>query len=402
MPRLLLIAFLLAFTAKSFTQTKYKHPSILGINFILNDFKNKSFFGEASTMDAGLSINYLKGFSRHFDYIISLSGSFPNEVSKHLTAKDKSLLLQGDFSFRTRLLGKQKWINPFLQFGTGAGTYRSNALTYFLIGPGIEVNYKDVYFNTNLQYRPSLSNKLNNHYFYSIGISGLIGKKQKKKRLVEPPKIQNVFIAKDSDGDGIVDSSDTCPTVPGLTKYRGCPIPDRDKDGISDEEDNCPDVPGILKYKGCPIPDTDGDGINDEQDSCIAVPGLKENQGCPVIKKDVKEKIELAAKNIFFKTGSFELLEKSFAPLDEVVKILKENSSLKLSIDGHTDNVGTIKSNQTLSENRAKAVMQYLIIKGIDQRRLTATGYGQLKPIDTNSTPESRANNRRVELILIY
>ncbi|MBO9684678.1 MAG: OmpA family protein [Flavisolibacter sp.] len=373
MPRLLLIAFLLIFTARAFTQTKYKHPTTLGINFILNDFKNKSFFDEVSTMDAGLSINYLKGFTRHFDYTISFSCSFPNEVSKHLTANDKSLLLQGDFSFRARLFGKQKWINPFLQFGTGAGSYRSNFLSYFLSGPGFEFNYKDVYFNAILQYRPSLSNKLNNHYYYSIGISGLIGKKQKKKRLVEPPKIQNLFIVKDSDGDGIVDSSDACPTVPGLKKYGGCPIPDSDRDGI-----------------------------NDEEDSCIMVPGVKENHGCPLIKKEEKEKIDLAAKNIFFKTGSYELLERSFTPLDDVVKILKENISLSLTIEGHTDNVGTIQSNQTLSENRAKAVMKYLFDKGVDKTRLSAIGYGQLKPIDTNANPQGRANNRRVELKLTY
>jgi outer membrane protein OmpA-like peptidoglycan-associated protein len=269
------------------------------------------------------------------------------------------------------------------------------------LGPGIEFNYRDVYLMTSFQYRVGLSDKLNNHYFYSFGIAGLIGKKEKKKRLIEPPQIQNVVVVRDSDGDGIVDSADACPTIPGLAKYKGCPKPDRDKDGIADEEDNCPDVPGILRYKGCPIPDTDGDGINDDQDSCITTPGVRENHGCPLIKKEVKEKVDLAAKNIFFKTGSYELIPKSFSSLDGVVQILKENPSLKLSIEGHTDNVGTPLSNQTLSENRAKAVMQYFISKGIDRSRLSAAGYGQSKPIDENNTEEGRANNRRVELKLV-
>jgi OmpA-OmpF porin, OOP family len=402
MPKFLLPIFLLFYSTILFAQNKYRHPSTLGVNFILNDFTSKSAFGNTSTMDAGLSLNYLKGMGSHIDYVVSLSGCFPDSVSKHFTATDKSLLLQGDFSFRARLLGKQHWVNPFFQSGFGIGTYRSNFLSYFLIGLGLEFNYKDVYLTTSFQYRPSLSNKLNNHYFYSIGIAGLIGKREKKKRPVEPPKIQNVVTVKDSDGDGIIDSLDICPTIPGLAKYRGCPMPDRDKDGISDEEDKCPDVPGILKYQGCPIPDTDGDGINDEQDSCIRIPGVRENHGCPIIKKEVKEKIDLAAKNIFFKTGSFELLEKSFASLNNVVQILKDNPSLNLSIEGHTDNVGTIQSNQTLSENRAKAVMEYLVSKGVAQTRLTAAGYGQLKPIDTNTIPQGRANNRRVELKLTY
>lgn len=122
----------------------------------------------------------------------------------------------------------------------------------------------------------------------------------------------------------------------------------------------------------------------------------------PLIQKEVKEKIDLAAKNIFFKTGSYELLPKSFLSLNEVVEILKQNPSLKLSIEGHTDNVGTPKSNQVLSENRANAVMQYLVSKGIDSNRISTIGFGQTRPIDTNETAHGRSNNRRVEFRLNY
>ncbi|HVM88421.1 MAG TPA: porin family protein, partial [Puia sp.] len=72
----------------------------------------------------------------------------------------------------------------------------------------------------------------------------------------------------DTDMDGVADNIDLCPTIPGLTKYNGCPVPDTDKDGINDEEDSCKTVAGVAKYHGCPVPDTDGDGINDEEDSC--------------------------------------------------------------------------------------------------------------------------------------
>jgi outer membrane protein OmpA-like peptidoglycan-associated protein len=85
----------------------------------------------------------------------------------------------------------------------------------------------------------------------------------------------------DSDGDGLNDEVDKCPKVPGLAKYNGCPIPDTDGDGINDEVDKCPNQPGLAKYNGCPIPDTDGDGINDEQDKCPNQAGLARFMGCP-------------------------------------------------------------------------------------------------------------------------
>lgn len=86
----------------------------------------------------------------------------------------------------------------------------------------------------------------------------------------------------DSDSDGITDASDDCPLVAGIVKYKGCPIPDTDKDGINDENDKCPTVVGVSKYDGCPIPDTDADGINDDNDKCPTVAGLDRYNGCPI------------------------------------------------------------------------------------------------------------------------
>ena len=121
----------------------------------------------------------------------------------------------------------------------------------------------------------------------------------------------------DRDKDGINDEEDKCPDVPGLSRYQGCPIPDTDKDGINDEEDKCPTVPGLSRYQGCPIPDTDGDGVNDEEDRCITIPGPKENFGCPIIPPEVKKRVDVAAKNILFITGSYKLSSSSFKPLFE-------------------------------------------------------------------------------------
>jgi OOP family OmpA-OmpF porin len=204
----------------------------------------------------------------------------------------------------------------------------------------------------------------------------------------------------DTDGDGINDEEDECPTVVGPAKYKGCPVPDSDGDGIHDEEDACPMIPGVARYKGCPVPDTDGDGVNDEEDECPNVPGPASNKGCPVIKEEVRKQVELASDKIFFKTNSAEILSSTYPKLDEVVEILKEYPELKLEINGHTDNTGRAEYNKALSQQRAEAVRDYLVKKGIAPSRLKATGYGDERPIVDNNTEENRARNRRVELIL--
>jgi len=204
----------------------------------------------------------------------------------------------------------------------------------------------------------------------------------------------------DRDGDGIADADDKCPDAAGTAKYQGCPVPDTDGDGINDEQDKCPAVAGFAKYEGCPIPDTDGDGVNDELDKCPNRAGDASNQGCPVIAKEVIEKVNFAAKNVFFATGSYTLLAKSNKSLDGVVGLLQADESLMIDIDGHTDAQGSEESNQVLSDNRAGAVKNYLVSKGIAETRLKSAGYGELKPVADNTTSAGRAKNRRTEMLV--
>jgi outer membrane protein OmpA-like peptidoglycan-associated protein len=104
---------------------------------------------------------------------------------------------------------------------------------------------------------------------------------------------------------------------------------------------------------------------------------------------------------ILFDTGSDKIKPESLPTLKKILALLEESPALDFSIEGHTDNQGTKELNQTLSEKRAKAVQLWLTAKGIPASRLQSKGWGDTKPIDTNDTPEGRANNRRVEFTRI-
>lgn len=105
--------------------------------------------------------------------------------------------------------------------------------------------------------------------------------------------------------------------------------------------------------------------------------------------------------NIHFEQGEFNLLEKSFAELNELAKILKEKQTLNIEVSGHTDSTGAETTNVQLSENRAKSVVDYLTSKGIDKKRLNFLGYGSSKPVAGNDTEEGRTQNRRVEFRVV-
>ncbi|MEE4178741.1 MAG: OmpA family protein [Bacteroides sp.] len=117
--------------------------------------------------------------------------------------------------------------------------------------------------------------------------------------------------------------------------------------------------------------------------------------------KRVEVGTTIVLRNIFFDTGSSNLRPESYAELGVLYKLLADNPKLKIEISGHTDNVGSANMNQKLSEDRARAVVEFLTDRGVEGERLTFKGYGFTRPVATNDTPEGRQLNRRTEFEII-
>ncbi len=234
----------------------------------------------------------------------------------------------------------------------------------------------------------------------------------------------------DTDGDGLIDGDE-------IKIHKTDPlIADTDKDGLKDGEE-------VLTYKTDPLKaDTDGDGLTDgvevlqhktdplkkdsdedglsDYDEVIThqtdplkmdtddggIPDGKEvekgkNPNDPtddvVFIPDVGDKLSL--RGINFEFNSARLLPSSEDTLKFVAAGLLANPEIQIEISGHTDNIGSAKSNQLLSLRRAEAVKDYIVSKGVAAARLTTVGYGFTRPIADNATEEGRAKNRRIEFL---
>jgi len=411
----------------SFNFTDFSTPTAIS-NTSLSDVLKDYPWYKVKNMAAGFSAYYWHGLGKKLDFSVRYNGAFNPNFSTAETPESKDYSNELEASLHAFLLRSDRFFSPFLTAGIGAGNYyKSKIQPYAPLGVGFQFNLKqETFIFLQANYRVSFDReKVPNSLFYSIGVAqSLRGPREPK---VIPPPPPPPVVDRDNDGvpdsidacpdtpglaalqgcpdrdkDGIADKDDKCPDVAGVAKYNGCPIPDTDGDGINDEEDKCPTQPGVARYQGCPIPDSDNDGVNDEEDACPTIPGTAANKGCPEIKEEVKKKVDYAATRILFATGSYKLLSSSNKGLNEVAKILEENPDMKLYIDGHTDNTGTPAINEKLSNDRANAVKQYFISKGIAESRLFAAGHGQDEPIADNKTAAGRQKNRRVVMKLAY
>ncbi len=143
--------------------------------------------------------------------------------------------------------------------------------------------------------------------------------------------------------------------------------------------------------------DSDGDGVIDPNDKCPGTPpGVKVNaEGCPEVGTTL-----MSLQGVNFDTDSAKLKAESTTILNQAVEVLNQQAAVSVRIEGHTDSRGSDAYNLTLSEKRAKSVMDYLVSKGISATRLTSAGFGESKPVVANDSAANMAKNRRVDLVV--
>ncbi len=371
-------------------------------------------------------------------FVLSVAGTI-NEINKigDSSANDLSYYaVDGTVKYSFSKLLNKSWLEPYLGVGggytwvdqIGAGTLNGTLGFNFWFSENIGLTVQSSYKHAFEDYLPK-------HFQHTAGLAIKFGGKDtdgdgiydKDDACPEVAGLAEFNGCPDSDGDGIEDSKDDCPNEAGLAEFNGCPdtdgdgvpdhldacptvaglktlngCPDADGDGVADKDDECPNVAGPAANKGCPWPDRDGDGVLDKDDKCPDEKGTVANNGCPEVKPTVEimKQLNDYARTILFDTGKATFKKESLQTLASMNAIFKEYPKADFFIDGHTDSVGSDKSNQLLSERRAAAVKDWLIANGIDKDRLESRGFGESKPIDSNKTAGGRTNNRRVEVLL--
>jgi OOP family OmpA-OmpF porin len=217
----------------------------------------------------------------------------------------------------------------------------------------------------------------------------------------------------DRDGDGVMDPDDRCvdepETVNGVEDHDGCPEIDDDGDGLVGSRDQCArEAEDFDKFEdddGCPEPDNDRDGVADATDVCPAEAetrnGYQDDDGCPDEIPEVVQQFTGTIEGITFATAKATIRPASKPTLDKAAAILADNPSVLIRIEGHTDDRGKRTRNLALSLERADAVRQYLVAKGISPERMITVGHGPDVPRDTNTTGPGRARNRRIEFHIL-
>lgn len=369
---------------------------------------------------------------------VNLTDGDPRNVRDEFWEGDLSL----EYNFNNGyILPEDSWIQPFLTAGMGIVGQNDKSFFTVPVGGGfrfmvtdqLDLNLSSVYKFVDANGYQFLQNSIGIVYRFSKADAAPIvaqvldndgdGVPNSEDECPNEAGSRATNGCPDTDGDGVADANDKCPNTAGPAGLGGCP--DTDGDGVIDSEDNCPQVSGTVN--GCP--DTDGDGIIDREDACVNEAGPaasngcpdadqdgiadKDDQcpteagtaalnGCPEVDEETKEVLALALEGVKFQSGRSVILNSSLPVLDKVVEVMNLHPGYRLKISGYTDSSGNADSNLKLSDDRAHAVEQYLISKGIKASRLEAQGYGIANPVATNDTAAGRAKNRRVEFEIIY
>ncbi len=441
------LAFALIASYSNVNAQDENHPWSLnfGTNFIdvvTDSDKSSGYFGSYDI--GGNNVNVL-GYLSSASLGRYLGKGFILELAADLNRIDKPWGGSGDMTFfgldlnikydLNNAFGDTGWWNPYLYAGVGENWVGSDNGIGFNFGAGMNFWFNDnwgLYFMSG--YKKVNTDYDFDMYQHKVGVvwqfgnsdtdgDGIRDKDDKCPTLPGPAEFEGCPDM-DSDNDGIGDCCDACPDVPGVAEFDGCPdtdgdgipdskdlcpeekgekktkgCPDSDGDGVADKDDACPEIAGPATNAGCPFKDTDGDGVLDIVDKCVDVKGPAENDGCPVV-EDVMEAIKALARTVYFQTGKSSFTDETYGRLDAMYNIMKDFPDAKFHVEGHADSTGSDAVNDRLSNERANAVRDYLVSKGLNGAHFTAQGYGETQPIDSNDTASGRANNRRVEIKL--
>ena len=201
----------------------------------------------------------------------------------------------------------------------------------------------------------------------------------------------------------------------GFADDDGCPEVDNDADGVPDATDVCPtqseDDDDFQDEDGCPEPDNDEDGIPDGLDRCPMDPedrdGFEDEDGCPepgprTAAVSVSDTRILIGETIYFEYDTDTIRPVSMPLLDQVAEVINQLAAdLRIRVEGHTDSAGSAAYNLDLSYRRARAVVEYLVGRGVSRDRLEFRGYGNQHEVAPNDDPDGRALNRRVEFTIL-
>ncbi|MDQ3365764.1 MAG: OmpA family protein [Myxococcota bacterium] len=226
----------------------------------------------------------------------------------------------------------------------------------------------------------------------------------------------------DNDGDGLADGEDRCPDEPedrdGFEDSDGCPETDNDKDSIPDVTDRCPDEPedrdGFEDDDGCPDADNDRDGFADAVDRCPndaeTVNGIEDDDGCPDVRttsgpEERADRIDLKGAPIGFTRGTATLTAPARRLLEQVAAIIKARKltvrvEVHVALGTRATAAGQVtaqkRRDKQLSQQRARAILEYLIAQGATVQQVQAVGLGSDRPL---GTPPTDAANERVDFI---
>lgn len=311
--------------------------------------------GLAWGIGAGLNFSEELGCELNFNSVDSESGGHSGRIM--MSRLDLLVHLSG-------LLSSNKTV-PYVSLGTGFASFKSSGLESrkeydLILDPGLGLKH---YLSKNFALRGDgryildfTGHDLHHNLLFSAGLTFEFGSDEEKPVIIPPAPVEPAAPAQE----------EICPPGPDACTEKDWCRKDSDGDGVPDCIDKCPDTP-----KGTRV----------------------DAFGCP----PVEDQGVIIFRNIQFDFNKSNLKPESHSILDEVVEYLNSNKTVKMEIQGHTDNRGTEQYNIKLSYKRADSVRKYLVSKGVSAERLKVSGFGFSKPVVPNDTEENRSRNRRVE-----